>query len=150
MIENGRASDTIADRVHRLARRLLRARDVAEVIGALETSLREDFGSSRWVTLVTDPTVPGLDGQSSPHLRLVPRASKNAIQGEHGDALKIRLCAPPVDGAANAALIEFLAETFDLPRARVQLLSGATSRNKRVLLAGCSSSSIRALLASSP
>ena len=84
------------------------------------------------------------------NLRLVPRASKNAIQGEHGDALKIRLCAPPVDGAANAALIEFLAETFDLPRARVQLLSGATSRNKRVLLAGCSSSSIRALLASFP
>ena len=69
-------------------------------------------------------------------LRIVPRASKNAIQGEHGDALKIRLCAPPVDGAANAALVEFLAETFNLPRARVQLLSGATSRNKRVLLAG--------------
>ena len=70
------------------------------------------------------------------NLRIVPRAAKNAIQGELGDALKIRLCAPPVDGAANAALIEFLAETFDLPRARVQLLSGATSRTKRVLLAG--------------
>ena len=75
LIENGRASDAIADRVHRLARRLLRARDFAAVIGALETSLREDFGASRWVTLVTDPTVPGLDGQSSPHLRLVPRGS---------------------------------------------------------------------------
>jgi len=75
LIENGRASDAIADRVHRLSRRLLRARDFAEVIGALETSLREDFGASRWVTLVTDPTVPGLDGQSSPHLRLVPRGS---------------------------------------------------------------------------
>ena len=84
------------------------------------------------------------------NLRLVPRASKNAIQGEHGDALKIRLCAPPVDGAANAALIEFLAETFDLPRARVQLLSGATSRNKRVLLSGCPSSSVLSLLNSEP
>ena len=70
------------------------------------------------------------------NLRVVPRAAKNAIQGEYGDALKIRLCAPPVDGAANAALIEFLADAFSLPRARVQLLSGATSRNKRVLLAG--------------
>ena len=70
------------------------------------------------------------------NLRVVPRAAKNAVQGEHGDALKIRLCAPPVDGAANAALIEFLAESFSLPRARVQLLSGQTSRNKRVLLAG--------------
>ena len=77
------------------------------------------------------------------NLRIVPRAAKNAIQGEHGDALKIRLCAPPVDGAANAALMDFLAETFSLPRARVQLLAGATSRSKRVLLAGLSASSIR-------
>ncbi len=79
-------------------------------------------------------------------LRIVPRASKNAIQGKHGDALKIRLCAPPVDGAANSALVEFLSDALSLPRARVQLLSGATSRNKRVLLVGCSSSSLRSLL----
>ena len=79
-------------------------------------------------------------------LRIIPRAHKNAIQGEHGEALKIRLCAPPVDGAANAALVEFLSDHFSLPRARIQLLSGATSRNKRVLLAGCSSSSIRSIL----
>ncbi len=77
------------------------------------------------------------------NLRLVPRASKNAIQGEHGDALKIRLCAPPVDGAANAALVEFLSETFNLPRARVQLLSGQTSRHKRVLLAGLPASAVQ-------
>ena len=76
------------------------------------------------------------------NLRIVPRAAKNAIQGEHGDALKVRLCAPPVDGAANAALIEFLAEAFALPRARVQLLSGQTSRNKRVLLAGVSAARV--------
>ena len=79
-------------------------------------------------------------------LRIVPRASRNAIQGEHGDALKIRLCAPPVDGAANAALVEFLADTFNLPRARVQLLSGATSRTKRVLLAGLSAAAIRSTI----
>ena len=77
------------------------------------------------------------------NLRIVPRAAKNAIQGEHGDALKVRLCAPPVDGAANAALVEFLAEAFSLPRARVQLLSGQTSRNKRVLLAGFPASRVR-------
>ena len=76
------------------------------------------------------------------NLRIVPRASKNAFQGEHGDALKVRLSAPPVDGAANAALIEFLAEAFDLPRTRVQLLSGQTSRNKRVRLAGVSAAQI--------
>ena len=77
------------------------------------------------------------------NLRIVPRAAKNAIAGEHGDALKIRLCAPPVDGAANAALVEFLAETFALPRNRVQLLSGQTSRTKRVLLAGLSAAQVR-------
>ncbi len=76
------------------------------------------------------------------NLRIVPRAHKNAIHGELGDALKIRLCAPPVDGAANAALIEFLSETFFLPRARVRLLAGATSRNKRVLLAGVPASKV--------
>ena len=70
------------------------------------------------------------------NLRIIPRAHKNAIQGELGDALKIRLCAPPVEGAANTALVEFLAETLSIPRARIQLLAGATSRNKRVLLAG--------------
>ena len=79
-------------------------------------------------------------------LRIVPRARKNAIQGELGGSLKIRLCAPPVDGAANAALIEFLADAFQLPRARVQLLSGQTSRNNRVLLSGCSSSAVRSIL----
>ena len=88
-----------------------------------------------WLTDTPDGTVLTL--------RLIPRASKNAIQGEHGDALKIRLCAPPVDGAANAALIEFLSDTLSLPRARIRLLSGHTSRTKRVLLAGLSASAIR-------
>ncbi len=84
------------------------------------------------------------------NLRIIPRAHKNAIQGEHGDALKIRLCAPPVDGAANAALVEFLSDTLSLPRARIQLLSGATSRSKRVLLSGCSSAVVRSHLNPEP
>ena len=88
-----------------------------------------------WLTDTPDGTVLTL--------RLIPRASKNAIQGEHGDALKIRLCAPPVDGAANAALIEFLSDTLSLPRARIRLLSGKTSRTKRVLLAGMKAGEIR-------
>jgi hypothetical protein len=75
LIENGRASDAIAERVQRLARRLLRAREFGAVVGALETSLREDFGASRWVILVTDASLPGAVGGSTPHLRLVPRSS---------------------------------------------------------------------------
>jgi uncharacterized protein YigA (DUF484 family) len=75
LIENGRANDAIADRMHRLTRRLLRAGDFASTIAALETSLREDFGASRWVTLVTDPSLTGIDLHASPHLRVVPRGS---------------------------------------------------------------------------
>jgi uncharacterized protein len=75
LIENGRANDAITDRVHRLTRRLLRARDFASSIAALETSLREDFGASRWLLLLTDPALPGLAGFQSTHVRVVPRAS---------------------------------------------------------------------------
>ncbi|HEX5649837.1 MAG TPA: DUF484 family protein [Steroidobacteraceae bacterium] len=75
LIENGRANDAISERVHRLTRRLLRARDVAGVITALETSLREDFGASRWVLLATDPALAPLAQLGNPHVRIVPRGS---------------------------------------------------------------------------
>ncbi|MEI6563611.1 MAG: DUF167 domain-containing protein [bacterium] len=65
-----------------------------------------------------------------------PRASKSQIQGQHGDALKIRLQAPPVDGKANDALIEFLSETLGIPQRQITLLSGQTSRQKRVAIQG--------------
>ncbi|MDD4873013.1 MAG: DUF167 domain-containing protein [Kiritimatiellae bacterium] len=69
-------------------------------------------------------------------LRIIPRASKNEICGELGDALKIKLQAPPVEGKANKALIEFLADTLDISRNQISILSGDTGRNKRVLIAG--------------
>ena len=69
-------------------------------------------------------------------VRVVPRASKNEIQGIHGDALKIRLQAPPVEGKANQALIRFLSETLDIPRAQISVASGETGRNKAVLIEG--------------
>ena len=75
LIENGRANDAIVDRMHRLTRRLLRARDFGAVIAGLETSLREDFGASRWVILITDPACASLGTASSPQLRVVPRLS---------------------------------------------------------------------------
>ena len=59
-----------------------------------------------------------------------PGARKTEIIGPHGDALKIRLAAPPVDGKANAALIEFIAERLSLPKSAVSLISGQTSRRK--------------------
>lgn len=75
LIENGRANDAIADRMHRLTRRLLRARDLGSTLAGLETSLREDFGASRWLVLLTDSALPGLAGHQHPHVRVVPRGS---------------------------------------------------------------------------
>jgi uncharacterized protein YigA (DUF484 family) len=75
LIEYGRANDAIVDRVHRLTRRLLRARDAAGTVAALETSLREDFGASRWVLLAIDPAFAALANLRNAHVRVVPRGS---------------------------------------------------------------------------
>lgn len=65
-----------------------------------------------------------------------PRASRNEISAPLGDELKIKVTAPPVDAAANAALVKFLAEKLDCPRGKVELLRGHTSRHKTVMLHG--------------
>lgn len=65
-------------------------------------------------------------------LRVQPRASRSEFAGIHGDRLRVRLNSPPVDGRANAALVEFIAAAFDVPRARVVLEQGLSSRDKRV------------------
>lgn len=65
-------------------------------------------------------------------LHIQPGAKRTEAVGLHGDALKIRLAAPPVDGAANSALVEFLAEIFDVPRRQVTLKQGLGSRRKVV------------------
>jgi uncharacterized protein YigA (DUF484 family) len=75
LVENGRANDAILERVHRLSRRLLRARDDAALIGAIEASMREDFGASRWVLVATDPALAPLAGLDHAHVRVVPRGS---------------------------------------------------------------------------
>lgn len=65
-----------------------------------------------------------------------PGAKKTEVAGEHGDALKIRLAAPPVDGKANACLVDFLAEALGCPKREVVLESGETSRRKVLRLPG--------------
>ena len=69
-------------------------------------------------------------------LHIQPRAGRTDVVGVHGDALKIRLAAPPVDGEANEELIRFLAKTLGVPKSAVTLLSGATGRRKRVRVEG--------------
>lgn len=67
-------------------------------------------------------------------LYIQPGASRSEISGLHGDRLKVKIKAPPVDGEANEALIEFIAETLKLPKRDVHLIQGETSRQKTVLV----------------
>jgi uncharacterized protein len=79
-------------------------------------------------------------------VKLHPRARKNAITGVVGDALKLALTAPPVEGRANQAAIEFFAALFQIPRASVTIASGETSRNKVIRIAGLSRASVEKTL----
>ena len=63
-----------------------------------------------------------------------PRSSKNTIAGIHGDALKIRLTAPPVDNAANKMCVQFLAKCLGVSKSSLEIVSGHTGRNKQILL----------------
>lgn len=65
-----------------------------------------------------------------------PRASRTKVVGEHDGRLKIALAAPPVDGEANAALIEFVSDALDVRKADVRLVDGETSRRKRLIVQG--------------
>jgi|SRR4030088_314899 uncharacterized protein (TIGR00251 family) len=76
-------------------------------------------------------------------IKLQPRARKNAITGQVGDALKVSLTAPPVDGKANQACIEFFANLLKVPRSSVTIASGQSSRNKVIRIAGVSTEEIR-------
>ena len=69
-------------------------------------------------------------------VKLQPRASKNEIGEALGEELKIKVTAPPVDAAANQALIELLADTLDCSRGKVELIRGQTSRHKTIMLHG--------------
>ncbi|MDP3438839.1 MAG: DUF167 domain-containing protein [Azonexus sp.] len=82
------------------------------------------------------------DGNITLTLHIQPGAKKTEFAGLHGDALKIRLSAPPVDGKANEALIKFIATTLHLPKAAVNLKSGQTSRRKVLEVSGTTAEAI--------
>lgn len=71
-------------------------------------------------------------------IRVIPRSRKSAITGRRGDAIVVRLAAPPVEGAANEALIDYLSGVFDRPKRDVSIVSGDKSRDKRVRIDGLS------------
>jgi uncharacterized protein len=76
-------------------------------------------------------------------IRVHPRAKRNAISGELGDALKIALTAPPVEGRANDACIEFFAKLLKVPRSSVTIASGQASRNKTMRVGGVTAKYVR-------
>jgi len=86
------------------------------------------------------------DGRITLTLHIQPGAKKTECAGLHGDALKIRLAAPPVDGKANEALVKFVAERLGLARSAVLLKSGQTSRRKVLEVAGTTAAAIEQLL----
>jgi uncharacterized protein (TIGR00251 family) len=79
-------------------------------------------------------------------IRVQPRAAKNSLAGEMEGALKVRLTAPPVDGAANEACCKFLAEIFGIAKSNVEIVSGHTGRNKLVRIRGVREAKARELL----
>jgi uncharacterized protein (TIGR00251 family) len=76
------------------------------------------------------------EGGAAFPVRVVPRASKNEISGRQGEAVKIRLTAPPVEGAANEALVDFLSEILGVRKSQIEILSGHASRDKIVCVVG--------------
>ncbi|HEX5217292.1 MAG TPA: DUF167 domain-containing protein [Vicinamibacterales bacterium] len=83
-------------------------------------------------------------------VRVIPRANRSQIAGTRNDALLVRLSAPPVDGAANAALIEVLAAALDVPRRDISLIAGERSRTKRVQVRGLTAEDIKQRLTRHP
>ncbi|NOK23771.1 DUF167 domain-containing protein [Corallococcus carmarthensis] len=79
-----------------------------------------------------------------------PRASRTKVVGEHDGHLKIQLAAPPVDGEANAALVEFIAKMLGVPRRQVTLVAGDTSRRKRLKVQGVDAAAVEAVISGGP
>lgn len=80
--------------------------------------------------------ITGRDNAVRVSVHVQPRAARSEIVGEHGDAVKVRLAAPPVEGAANDELCRFIAKTVGVPASRVAVVSGAGSRQKVIEIAG--------------
>jgi hypothetical protein len=79
-------------------------------------------------------------------LRVQPRASRTAIAGVIGDAVKLAITAPPVDGKANQAVIEFLSDLFHVSKGSIEIVSGETGRNKLIAIRGVSAEQVRTVL----
>ena len=87
-----------------------------------------------------------MENQSHIKVKVIPRSSKNEIMRRAGDVVTVKLTAPPVEGAANKALISLLSEKLRLPKENVRIVSGRGSRLKHIRIQGLSLGEINALL----
>ena len=83
-------------------------------------------------------------------VRVQPRAARSELAGEYGDALRIRLAAPPVDGAANDELVSFLSNLFAVGRKSVRILAGETARSKLIEIEGITERAVRDIASRMP
>ena len=79
-------------------------------------------------------------------LRVQPRASRNAFAGVMGDAIKLAITAPPVDGKANQAVVEYLSDVFRVPKSNIVIVSGETGRNKLIAIRGMTAEQVMKVL----
>ncbi len=86
------------------------------------------------------------DGSVKFTVRVVPRASKSEIIGEHDGALKVRIASPPVDGAANAELFKLLAKQLGVSKSNVEIIGGQTSKTKQIRITGITAAQIASVL----
>jgi uncharacterized protein len=93
------------------------------------------------------PSISERGGVVRIHIYVQPRASRTEVVGEHGDTIKIRVAAPPVDGEANAEVIRFLAKTLGVPQSSVEIVAGGASRRKSVDVRGVALATVVAALA---
>ncbi len=94
---------------------------------------------------MSDLRVTEVEGGVRFAVRVQPRASRRGVEGLHGDALKVRVTAAPVDGAANEAVVEVLAEALGVPKGAVRIVSGATGRRKVVEVLGVGREAVEAM-----
>jgi uncharacterized protein len=81
-------------------------------------------------------------------VRIAPRASRSEISGEHDGALRVRIAAPPVDGAANRELIRVIARALKVPQNAIEIIAGANSKNKTVRVQGVDAATLERLIQS--
>jgi len=112
----------------------------------LKQKEKQDKPSASFVPSASNPrlSIPirDSDGAVTFSVRVQPRARRNAVVGEMGEALKIALTAPPVEGKANAACIQFLAELLDVSHSSITIAAGETSRNKLIRVRGLTAAQV--------